>query len=253
MRTASGSYTSLALRMGEIRRIASDPRGRRALESAVLAVRDPKNAARVFNLHGHPELKPLLGCRKAPTLEAALGQVIYSRGLSCHLFSRRTPRGLGLCALFPGGRESALACAGGDQGLDPTSQFEQDHRQARLRHRECRKRRRGEATALQQAAAPAKKRRSARRSPMERALVQAVAEDFRARVAVGSYFLYLPVAYGPAHDKKVCPCLPRPRGRRPHPPTSWAQTARNCGPSPPPPRGGATDGLLSAREFEASG
>ena len=103
------------------------------------------------------------------------------------IFPSHTPW-IGLVFLFPGGRESALACAGGDQGLDPTSQFEQDHRQARLRHRECRKRRRGEATALQQAAAPAKKRRSARRSPMERALVQAVAEDFRARVAVGSYF-----------------------------------------------------------------
>ena len=55
LRTASGPYASLALRLGEIRRVATDPTGRGQLESAIAAVRNPKKATRVFNLQGRPD------------------------------------------------------------------------------------------------------------------------------------------------------------------------------------------------------
>ena len=97
LRSTGGPYTSLALRMDEIRRIASDPGDRKELELAIQKVRNPKAATRIFNLHMHPDLRPLRGIRKENKLEAALGKVIYSRGLSCDLVSRRTPCGLGMC------------------------------------------------------------------------------------------------------------------------------------------------------------
>ena len=78
VRFASGSYASLALRVGEIRRVASDPGSRARLEWAVRSMRNPKVAARILNLRGHPDLRVRLGLRKENKLEAALGRVIYS-------------------------------------------------------------------------------------------------------------------------------------------------------------------------------